>query len=139
MKVGELSGVALDYWVARANGAGSDVSKLKSGESWCAIETVPNAIKPFPACVLGHKVGRGKHPSRNRWFYPSTVWNDGGPILARERIDLLAAAGDADSWFAQTVSRDVVISYFGPTILVAAMRVFVAKRFGPEVPDEVLA
>lgn len=85
--VSELSGALLDYWVARANGYQPDLTRMKVGDGWCAIEArsanvadpdpnadprdiacdigmVPNAIREFPACILGYKVGRAANTLR---------------------------------------------------------------------------
>ena len=76
-------------------------------------------------------------------YNPSINWNQGGPIIERERItisqgrDLIASiwhplSGVESDWyrFKQT----------GLTPLVAAMRCFVASRLGDEVdvPEELL-
>lgn len=71
-------------------------------------------------------------------FTPSTDWTQGGPIIERECIWLThhAAAkmhgahkGD-DVWFQK-----------GPTPLIAAMRCYVASKFGDtvEIPDKLFA
>jgi hypothetical protein len=140
MKVSELIGAQLDYWVARANGAGTDTAKMKDGDDWCAIEMVPNAMKPFPACILGQKVGRGKLPYRSCWFYPSTTWVDGGPIIDRERMSFATMgtgpAGENGKAPIVAIPEESRHAMEGPTHLVAAMRAFVAGKFGLEVPDE---
>ena len=136
MKTSELTGALLDYWVARADGAGTDTAKMKDGDAWCSIEMVPNAMKPFPACILGNKVGRGKHPYRSQWFYPSTVWAHGGPIIEREKIaiDPLTRRREQHDWQAQIWQPYACATAAAP--LVAAMRAYVASKFGDEVSDE---
>lgn len=144
--VSELAGVELDYWVARAEGAVPDISKAKPGQAWCAIEMVPNAIQPFPACIRGRKVGRGKLPYRSDWFYPSSVSTHSMAILERECISLIAfevPAGSPKKWAAYEGSihaRNQGLAEpdgFGPTPLIAAMRCYVRSVYGNEVPDEV--
>ncbi|MDN7494856.1 DUF2591 domain-containing protein [Burkholderia gladioli] len=118
MKVSELSGALLDLWVARTEG---DVLATKDpafGRYW---------------------LKQGRYGSVKECPRYSTDWAHGGPIVERERIVLLSAAGDAESWFGQTFCHGAVISHYGPTALVAAMRAFVGSRFGPDVPDEVPA
>lgn len=64
---------------------------------------------------------------------PSIQWSDGGPIIERERI-LLDPNPDSDPlcpWLARVVSSGVY--HYGPTPLVAAMRAYVASKFGKEV------
>ncbi|ACR28689.1 DUF2591 domain-containing protein [Burkholderia glumae] len=118
MKVSELSGALLDLWVARAEGDVLATAKPEFGRYW---------------------LKQGRYGSVKECPRYSTDWAHGGPIIGRERIELLTAAGDPESCVAQTVYGDLVISYFGSTRLTAAMRVFVASRFGAEVPDEVPA
>jgi len=68
------------------------------------------------------------------WTYnPSGDWMQGGPIIERERIDVLY---EHDlRWIA--VPQKGIESY-GPTPLIAAMRCYVASKLGDEVeiPDE---
>jgi hypothetical protein len=59
---------------------------------------------------------------------PSTNWAHGGPIIERERIDVLY---EHDlRWIA--VPQKGIESY-GPTPLIAAMRCYVASKLGDEV------
>lgn len=114
MKVSELSGALLDYWVARAEG-------IESG--WLSLQDDGSAV-----CVLG--------PSVERCFEwsPSVDWGQGGPIIERERMYL---EWDADGyWVASTPTSGHVR---GPTPLIAAMRAYVASKFGENVLDEVTA
>lgn len=75
-------------------------------------------------------------------FDPSTNWRQGGPIIERERIALWHGNG---AWYAtmpedssypgncdyiDATDRD---SRAGPTPLIAAMRSYVASKFGDEV------
>lgn len=73
-------------------------------------------------------------PSR---FNPSGRWEHGGPIIERERI---ATWPDGDGWTAS--GPNAIFGYdgpegkamnSGPTLLIAAMRCFVASKFGDEV------
>lgn len=150
--VSELSGVLLDYWVARANGYQTDLSRMKPGDGWCAIEPrsssvadpnpaanpldvacgiamVPNAIREFPACILGYKVGRGKYPMRSSWFYPSSLWSHGGPIVEREQIGLMPTFQDGKCYWTAAHAK-VNFGVRGDTPLLAAMRVYVGSKFG---------
>jgi hypothetical protein len=65
----------------------------------------------------------------------STSWAQGGPIIERERIELV---DDSPGWLARIDlwAREIVVG--GPTPLIAAMRCFVASKLGEEVdvPDE---
>lgn len=171
MKTSELAGALLDYWVARAMGYQTDIKKIKPGGDWCDIEMrnvappdftisgensacdiamVPNAIREFPACVIGQKIGRGKHPYRSSWFYPSKVWDHGGPIIERERIQIgpptqqvhhnggpNAGWGESGIWSACTWHKGAdgkrAIGHDKDSPLVAAMRCYVRSKFGDEV------
>ena len=61
-------------------------------------------------------------------YSPPTNWAQGGPIIERERIDVLY---EHDlRWIA--VPQKGIESY-GPTPLIAAMRCYVASKLGDEV------
>lgn len=113
MKVSELSGHLLDFWVAKAGGGYRDISpRLANNYS----------ITPY-----------------------SSDWAAGGPIIAREGICTRRQWGCI--WIAGTafgVSDEIDSGpcietdneQHGQTPLEAAMRCFVASKFGAEVPDE---
>jgi hypothetical protein len=68
----------------------------------------------------------------------STKWEHGGPIIEREFITIINAAGD-DVWSAYPIADDPVAHRkSGPTPLIAAMRCYVASKLGDEVeiPEE---
>jgi hypothetical protein len=67
--------------------------------------------------------------SRN--FNPSSNWSWSGPIIEREGLTLT----HQDVWVAQT---DDDLFAYGPTPLIAAMRVYVASKLGDDVdvPEE---
>ena len=74
-----------------------------------------------------------------RWnfnnYKPSLAWEQGGPIIERERIESHWHI-PLEMWAAQ---HDVNLRY-GPTPLIAAMRCYVASKLGEEVevPVELL-
>jgi len=71
---------------------------------------------------------RGEHGFVYRCPKYSTDWAQGGPIIERERIDVLY---EHDlRWIA--VPQKGIESY-GPTPLIAAMRCYVASKLGDEV------
>lgn len=126
MKVCELSGMALDYWACRALLAQFEGQQLTRE----VIEQVKRQIGAYP-------------------FRPSTDWVVGGPIIERERIALFQTwpeahvhFSEATRWTAWTNGASYTVEVegdaqgIGPTQLVAAMRAFVASKFGDEVPDE---
>lgn len=117
MKVSELSGGNLDYWVARALG---HKARLCLGEP-CEV-------------IDWNRPGTRAIDAR---FQPSSDWSHGGPIIEREHI-MLAPGGDAGEWGAHIWLPPFRTWHFveGPTPLIAAMRAYVALKFGEEVPDK---
>lgn len=109
MKVSELEGTLLDYWVAQAE----EKDVYVYGEC-CFLR---GAQREWYANPMGN-------------YSPSTNWSQGGPIMDQERINTDWLDDGSEQWMAS------MPPYYGPTRLVAAMRCFVAKKFGDEVPDE---
>lgn len=81
---------------------------------------------------------RAAHVLHQQAHY-STNWSQGGPIIEREKIDVVVHAGkhsaNGDQWRAMDSNE---VDYFGPTPLIAAMRCFVASKLGDtiEIPEE---
>lgn len=108
MKTSELTGAALDWAVAKCE----DVSVRNGFDDDCPEY--------------------------------STNWAQGGPIIEREGIavDCQRCNGKVDGWVAcNEIASDEnwdANVYYGPTPLVAAMRVYVASKLGDEVeiPEE---
>lgn len=129
VKTNELSGVALSYTV-------------------CMIE--------MPHLVWGETIGEhyaSKQivvPEMPDCYGPYTDWDMCGPIIEREKISVLAPitrriaqerhAFTVDYWRAlsQRDENEVAIHGRGPTLLIAAMRCYVASKLGEEVdiPEE---
>ena len=119
MKTSELTGAQLDYWVAMAGDATNNQDSgayvafarmEKWGESWAQQQARPDTR-----------------------FKPSTDWAQGGPIIERESITI----SDFDNgWRAGMVIwlPDHDDWYKGPTPLIAAMRAYVASKYGDSVP-----
>lgn len=86
--------------------------------------------------LLDHWVARAEGMDKRRTNYVaySSSWTVGGPIIEREIAALEHCSNDAGfEWNATNESGDV---YWGSTALEAAMRAFVASKFGAEVPGE---
>jgi hypothetical protein len=68
-------------------------------------------------------------------FKPSTDWAAGGPIIEREKLEIVF---NGEGWDAYDHLRHIPEE--GSTPLIAAMRCFVAATLGAdvEVPDELL-
>lgn len=114
MKTSELTGAALDWAVAKCEGA--------------YIPSVDTDIDGTKRVNYG-----GMYPD---W---STDWTQGGQIIERDWIELLH---DGNTW--QAIGRgfgEDAPEGFGPTPLIAAMRCYVASKLGDEVeiPEEILA
>jgi hypothetical protein len=120
MKVAELEGAQLDYWVARAEGVKwPAIHEHKGVPDWCAI---------------------GGNPGRR--YTPSANWVQGGLIIDRERIATFPAGELGWAAFIQGpnchyVDTTAYDEMRGPTPLTAAMRAYVASKFGDAVPDQV--
>lgn len=116
MKVSELEGAELDYWVAVTVGRHhrDDVTRYITLE-------------------------REAHPHLEP-YAPSTDWSQGGPIIEQFDMTLEGSLGQgADKqWLAMTPSSIHDASWaqaYGQTALVAAMRAVVACKYGEEVPQ----
>lgn len=86
---------------------------------------------------------RSVYQANEYLFEPSTDWSQGGPIIEREGISLLYlyVTDDPFRWAATqkpNIRKVKPDSVYGPTLLVAAMRCYVASKLGDEVeiPEE---
>lgn len=109
MKVSELNGVELDAWVARALG-------------WVEC--------PYDDDLW--KVSEIQSEFKSTWK-PSAYWAMGGPIIESEKIDLSFQHEDR-AWKSYINGDDDDFYGRDASPLVAAMRAFVASKFGDEVP-----
>lgn len=132
MKVSELEGAPLDYWVAK-------VEQILT----------PQSTGVSNADVFHYGYGgeiEGSSSLRN--WSPSTDWELGGPLLERERI---ATWRGPNGWYAIHPKKrgfgypaddnyidvtDEGCSFSDESLLIAAMRAYVESKFGPDVPDE---
>jgi len=126
-KVSELEGALLDAAVAKAEG----------GE---VFEVRGDGEPPYPYFATR----KPRCPHRRVAAY-STDWNVGGPIIERERIAVYFDDGwiagfdlGIDHWdyggeTGSGSSLELRHSAAGPTPLIAAMRAYVASKFGDEV------
>ena len=114
MKTRELKGAALDWAVALANGLEFDES---NEPIWFGDDDEPY----YEAVRIPYR--------------PSINWAQGGPIIEREEL-YVQPTGDAAKWKAYLRLTDVVRfskEHYGPTPLIAAMRCYVASKFGDEI------
>jgi len=125
VKTSELTGALLDYWVARAEGwTFGPQHKTLECDVW--RDSGGAIVGTIPASA----------------YQPSTDWAQGGPIIERERLitqprktDWAACDTDPDNGLMYELREVAQFGATGPTPLVAAMRVYVASKFGDEVPD----
>ncbi|HUG56773.1 MAG TPA: phage protein NinX family protein [Candidimonas sp.] len=99
MKVSELTGAELDYWVG----------KIEKDIQNCPFLTFR---KPY-----------------------STEWEFGGPIIERERIELTNYNGIHNGKLSTKWRANNCRQFDHPLPLVAAMRAYVASKYGEEVPE----
>lgn len=82
--------------------------------------------------VGGDSLGPFGSEWAHKAYNPSKYWDQGGPIIERERIDLQAPVLECElGWLASIQGHEPMM--FGPTPLIAAMRTFVASKLGDEV------
>lgn len=114
MLTADLTGVLLDCWVAKA-------------------------LDPAEKVYL-YADGYGIRWHRAPPAY-STQWALGGPIMDRERIGVHMHDMGRGCWVAfQFRGTEIGNDWSGPTALIAAMRAFVASKFGETLtPDEMRA
>lgn len=124
-KVADLEGAELDYLVAKALGLFLSVDAHQ-----------------------GKFILVGGDDAPQEKFSPSSEWIDGGPIVEREQITIFwnrVYTGDPctceamkDCTYGMTYENAPECSTvaYGETALIAAMRCFVASKFGDEVEIE---
>lgn len=136
MKTAELTGTSLDYWVARADGYVARSVPVRDGEQ-LIVETIEGNFVGY--------IGSGYLPR----YAPSIDWAQGGPIVERERIAIVcnrpySHTNESAYWDAYYDGRysgpDGQVNCKGdisegPTPLIAAMRAFVASKYGDTVSD----
>jgi len=122
IKTSELTGPALDWAVAKCE-----------------------AVKLHPIPQNGVMEVHFSQPNGGDSFSPSTDWAQAGPIIEREEISVsreFSSSTNGYEWAAWTpapIRDDAEAFGYGPTLLTAAMRCYVASKLGDEVevPDEV--
>lgn len=112
MKVSELQGAYLNYWVAKAEGL---TVVMHNGHSQQLIELMHEGL---PQHVLAPHYG---------------LWGTAGPIIEREQISITCTLNCPPVW--RATIRGLKGNHSGETALIAAMRAFVASKFGEEVAD----
>lgn len=138
IKVSELEGAKLDYWVARAAGHILNDS-LRDG--WQEVRTNDGA-QYFLGFLPSDPDDKNLYPYET-FYSPSTNWLQGGPIIERERICVRGpgpmGGPNPDRYWTAYIDTG---SYAGGghngrgrTPLIAAMRCYVSSKFGEEVEE----
>jgi len=129
MKTADLEGALIDYWVAKAEGYAI---------TWCNQHDDPNDLY-YPNFYWSGNDLTGKRIVECM-FQPSMDWSIAGPIIEREKICL---EWSTEGWDACRMTEELEMKMMpdihrkeGPTPLLAAMRCFVAQKYGEEVPDK---
>lgn len=119
MNVADLTGITLDYWVAR--GLTDFVREIYFTDSGAKV------------AVRGND--RGK-PWDGR-FTPSTSWEAAGVVLERaKRFEVRErAAGEPVHCVAEFDGSDEVVQALGDSVRIALLRAFVVCRFGESVGE----
>lgn len=141
MKTAELTGAQLDLWVAKALDWRFDPHHALLHYT---LQRYEGGVLVQPAV---------SRDDSGEDFSPSTVWDHGGPIIERERIAVMPfgeqwAAGfhprsdcrmvnDGDGHFDDMSSIEMDQERYGETALIAAMRAYVTRKFGENIPDEI--
>lgn len=115
MKFSGLSGAELDYWVARAEGV--------------PVRAMMNHANGSPDHFIADD-----HSFGNVKYSPSTCWEQGGPIIEREQIELRYEHGEWH-WIMLQDQDGNVWSPAGPTMLIAGMRAYLVGKFGNDIPS----
>lgn len=135
IKTQDLTGVALDWLVAKCEGYETEISN----GGWVVFDT--HQDNPPPT--------NDYDDSRYQRYSPSTDWAQGGPIIERDQITLrfsenhwIAEWWADNSGMAKNPAQRFCHNRYkvGPTPLIAAMRCYVASQLGDEVdiPDELV-
>jgi hypothetical protein len=132
MKTSELTGAALNWAVAQAEGDKVYRPRLGRPSDWDKEAYLKDGSDDrWVVRVQNPRVAHFVD-----WTYaPSTDWMQGGPIIEREGINLDNYAKNPQ-WSAWTPApeRDSgEAQAYGPTPLIAAMRCYVASKLGAEI------
>lgn len=132
MRTAELTGVALDWAVAKCEGRTirRDPMAMHDKSYWIWEET--------PSGNGGILIHKSIYLRIGGNYSPSTDWSQGGPIIEREELSVAkvgaslpnATAVHPDCWCAH---KDGSFACYGTTPLEAAMRSYVASKLGNEV------
>lgn len=109
---------------------------IADGREWRWLDN-PFSISPGNARLLQVFIPQeGRHDPYWTLFNPAREWEDGGPIIQRERISIIDDSENGHWRGIASIGMDGAGCpelVEGPTALVAAMRAYVAVKFGETV------
>ncbi len=136
VKVSESTLTQLNWMVAKCEGMFRSDIIFKYDNKYWGEGQIPDGIVTCPESVFDINIADLKY---------STDWGQGGPIIERELIRVIAPTVKGVDWVArvkQTLLSSMNNWYEqrGPTPLIAAMRCYVANKLGDEVeiPEELI-
>lgn len=126
IKTSELTGTALEWAVAKA-----DNNLYPTGD-----------VRLLDRNLFTITAGDYENPDVWQRYAPSTDWAEGGPLIQRERMEVMPCMDVlVEKWIATHCLRQSKWTQeCGPTPLIAVMRAFCCSKLGDEVdiPDELL-
>lgn len=136
MKTSELTGAALDWAVAKCE----NFDARNNYRVWVMQE---DCQLPFDCYANdwehAYERARDVYPNNHiaavellEIYSPSTNWSHGGPIIEREKIQLLPSIM-SQTWNAACPHSNKCVQVTGPTPLIAAMRCYVTLKLGNEI------
>lgn len=129
-KVSELEGALLDAAVAIAEGF--EIGCSRDGSRWATTFGQGGAGQEFVGYI-------GVPPTHVPVYSPSRLWMQGGPILDRELISLYRVRPvdeygiTGNYWCWSALKHLGMKPWLASSALTAAMRCYVADKFGEEV------
>lgn len=135
MRVSELTGALLDYWVARAEGVPAEQLTIRRIQRSTECHVVRDWVRNDP--IIGRDIVV---------LAPSTNWAQGGPLIQKYKISIndpseeRARENKWAAWFsdpAHDPENILIYSFWGyaDTPLQAICRAVVRAAFGDEVEE----
>lgn len=132
----DLTGAALDWAVATA---GQEWKTAHKHFPTMTLDPTFSGISDWQSGGFVYLVPSNPMRQDPQIYNPSTDWSLGGPIIERERIELLSNGADWEAGeMGSLEGSGMGVSfcgngYIGPTPLIAAMRCYVAAKLGTSV------
>ena len=143
MKTSDLIGPALDWAVAKCE----DFDTRNNYRVWITQEDGQITFDCFADdWEHAYEQARDAYPDDHiaaaeplETYTPSTDWAQAGPIIERECIATYASGAcsvapkNPDYWVAEILDTAEMLTQYGPTPLIAAMRCYCCAKLGDEV------